>query len=146
MSLHRKDHADKRAFNGAGVEHGYCNPRQGGRGSPPNAHSDPGRLFNTSRAQGNVCPCCGQPVVPTQLALPRIKSKILDAVRRRPGITATELRDIVWADAIDGGPEDRKVLHVHICQLNKLIAHTGVAVRGSISGGYRLIPSSRGRT
>jgi len=86
-----------------------------------------------------LCPCCGQPIVPAGLALPPTKQRILDTVRRRPGVTAEELREIVWADDPAGGPEDRKVLYVHVHQLNRLIAPLGVAVRGG-TGGYRVTP------
>src|SRR5262245_44166595 len=92
----------------------------------------------TSRVSTRVCPRCGAPTIPAGLALPPIKARILDAVRRRPGISAEELRCVIWAGDSDGGPEDRKVLHVHVHQLNKLIAPLGVAVRGG-SNGYRLI-------
>jgi hypothetical protein len=72
--------------------------------------------------------------------LPPVKQRILDAVRQQPGIGAEDLRAIVWADDPAGGPEDRKVLHVHIHQLNQKIAALGIAVRGSRSNGYRLQP------
>jgi hypothetical protein len=85
-----------------------------------------------------ACPTCGQAVVPAGLTLPPTKQRILDAVRRRPGIDAESLRSLVWAKDPSGGPEDPKVLHVHIHQLNHLLAASGVAVRGSRSAGYRL--------
>lgn len=96
--------------------------------------SDPRQITAT------ICPQCGQPIVPAGLILPPIKARILEAVHHRPGIGAEELRGIVWADDPNGGPEDRKVLHVHICQLNKLIAPLGIAVRARKGGstGYRI--------
>ncbi len=84
------------------------------------------------------CPCCGQPVIPP-VALPPIKQQILDVVRRRPGIDAEALRSLVWAHDPGGGPEDRKVIHVHIHQLNRLLSPHGIVVRGSRSGGYRIV-------
>jgi hypothetical protein len=93
----------------------------------------------------NICPHCQQPVLPTDLPhLPPIKRRILDAVRRRPQ-TAEELRAIVWADDPDGGPEDRKVLHVHIWQLNRLLAPYGIVVRASKGAGalYRVVGAIR---
>jgi hypothetical protein len=80
-----------------------------------------------------VCSRCGQPIVPAGLSLKRI----LDIVRRHPGIDAETLRSIVW-DGPDGGPEDPKVLHVHVHQLNQRLAPYGVCVRGSRTYGYRL--------
>jgi hypothetical protein len=84
------------------------------------------------------CPCCGQPTVPPVM-LPLTKRRILEAVRRRPGIDAEALRTVVWANDPNGGPEDRKVLHVHINQLNRLLVPYGIVVRGSRSGGYRIV-------
>src|SRR5215472_2797458 len=88
-----------------------------------------------------ICESCGQPVIqPTELpSLPPIKQRIFDAVRRRPGITAQELRDWVWADDIDGGPlTDTKCLHVHVAQLNTLLRPLGIMVR-SQGGGYQIL-------
>jgi hypothetical protein len=61
-------------------------------------------------------------------------------VRRRPGVSADTLREIVWADDPNGGPEDRKVLHVHIHQLNRLLAPCGIVVRApfGVGAGYRI--------
>jgi len=89
-------------------------------------------------AMAATCPHCGAPIVPAELLLPPIKKCILDAVRRRPRITAEQLRGIVWAHDPAGGPENFKTVHVHINQLNKRLAPLGVAVRGG-SNGYRLI-------
>jgi hypothetical protein len=87
--------------------------------------------------QPEICSHCGQPIAPTWLRLPRIKRIILEAVKRRPGISAEELRSIVWADDPNGGPEDRKVLHVHVNQLNYLLAPHGIMLR-SQGGGYQI--------
>jgi hypothetical protein len=73
--------------------------------------------------------------------LPAIKQRIFEAVKRRPGISAEELRVIVWADDPNGGPEDRKVLHVHVNQLNQLLAAHGIMVR-SQGGGYQIRSTS----
>lgn len=84
------------------------------------------------------CPTCGAPTISAELVLPPIKKRVLDAVRRRPGITAEQLRGIVWAHDPAGGPENFKTIHVHIWQLNQRLAPLGVAVRGG-SNGYHLI-------
>jgi len=86
-----------------------------------------------------VCEACGQPVLQrSELPpLPPIKHKIFDAVRKRPGISAEELRCIAWANDPAGGPEDRKVLHVHVSQMNKQLAPYGLTVR-SAGGGYSI--------
>jgi hypothetical protein len=86
-----------------------------------------------------TCPCCGQPIIPTGLMLPRVKARIYDIVRRLPGISAEQLVEHVWSDQ-DGGPESgRKAIHVHIYGLNRLLAQHGLQVRGSTSGGYRVL-------
>jgi hypothetical protein len=73
------------------------------------------------------------------LHLSPVKQRIFEAVRARPGISSRELRDVVWADHLNGGPEDPKNLHVHISQMNhQLVAH-GLRIRGSRRDGYRLI-------
>lgn len=56
------------------------------------------------------CPCCGAQMAGTVPAdsLRRMVSptmaRILDVVRRRPGLTAPQLADAVYADDINGGP------------------------------------------
>jgi hypothetical protein len=88
-----------------------------------------------------ICTRCGQPVVPTELALPWTKRRILDAVQRHPGINAERLRDLVWQDDPGGGPECRHALYVHVNQLNRQLASAGIAVRAARSGsaGYRIV-------
>ena len=99
---------------------------------------------NNEPAQA-ICPCCGQPILPEGLSLPPIKRRILDAVQRRPCISAEELRGVVWASDPSGGPEDRKVLHVHVFQLNQRLAPYGVMVRApkGAGAGYRVRLLSR---
>jgi DNA-binding response OmpR family regulator len=72
------------------------------------------------------------------LELPRIKRKIFDYVSGHPGASAERLREVVWADDQDGGPETLKAIHVHINQLNRRLAPYRVRIRGSVSGGYRI--------
>jgi hypothetical protein len=83
------------------------------------------------------CPTCGQPKLTGDLLLPPVKRRIVEIVRRRPGISAEELRTLVWSGP-DGGPENPKCLHVHVFQLNKMLAPLGLVVRGSGSGGYQM--------
>jgi hypothetical protein len=87
--------------------------------------------------QPDICPCCRQVIAPTGLHLPPIKQRIYDVVRQRPGISAVTLRDLVWADDPNGGPECRHTIFVHIAQLNNLLRPHGVCVR-SEGGGYRV--------
>jgi hypothetical protein len=44
------------------------------------------RVFGTSHRPAKTCPCCGQPALPETLPLPPVKRRILEAVRRHPGI------------------------------------------------------------
>jgi DNA-binding response OmpR family regulator len=89
------------------------------------------------------CPGCGRPLPDDGIALPRIKRRILDLIHRHPGISAERLRDLIWNDDPNGGP-DRKVIHVHIAQLNKLLLPFGIEVRGHVSNGYRVQFHPRG--
>jgi len=88
-------------------------------------------------AAPKICPTCNQPIVPPIRALTPIKQRIFDAVQRCPGISAEELRCLVWADDPNGGPEDRKCLHVHVSQLNSTLRPLGLQVR-SQGGGYQI--------
>jgi hypothetical protein len=87
-----------------------------------------------------ACPQCGQVLVPDGLRLPPIKQRILEAVQRRPGISAEVLRAVVWAHDPNGGPESFGAIHVHIHQLNKLLARHGLVVRAPFGAGagYRI--------
>ena len=87
-----------------------------------------------------TCPACNQPIIPDDIPLSPIKARILRTVRARPGISGEALRTVVWANDPDGGPENRKCLHVHIWQLNRVLAPRGIAVRGSPWTGYRVQP------
>jgi hypothetical protein len=61
-------------------------------------------------------------------------------VQRHPGTSAEELREIVWAYDLDGGPKNLKTIHVHIYQLNKLLIPLGIVVRAPFGAGagYRI--------
>ena len=90
------------------------------------------------RNSAKTCSACGRVIAPTGLRLPPIKAQIYEVVRRRPGITPTALRDIVWRLDPNGGPlTGIKCLHVHVAQLNQLLAPYGVCVR-SEAGLYRI--------
>jgi hypothetical protein len=72
------------------------------------------------------------------LRLPPVKERIFTLVSRNPGIAAERLRELVWTGP-DGGPENPKVLHVHVSQLNRLLAPHGIKISGSVSHGYRVL-------
>jgi hypothetical protein len=81
----------------------------------------------------SFCPACGQPLP----LLTPIQRRILEAVRRRPGVDSETLRAIIW-DGPNGGPECRKTIHVHISKMNRRLAAHRLRVRGSLSDGYRI--------
>jgi hypothetical protein len=86
--------------------------------------------------QPDICPTCGQPIVPPIRDLSPIKARILEAVKRCPGISAEQLRLIVWNDP-SGDPECRHTIFVQISQLNRALALHGLTMR-SEGGGYRI--------
>jgi hypothetical protein len=92
-----------------------------------------------------ICPTCGQPRVPEGLASTPTQNRLLQAVRHHPGISSEELRGVVWAHDPNGGPENRKTLHVHVNLLNHRLRAHGLAVRGSCSSGYRIVAHGGGR-
>jgi hypothetical protein len=105
------------------------------------------RANGLPRLARTVCPACGQTCVPPELVLPRVKRRILEAVQRCPGISAEGLRNSVWSDDPNGGPECRHGIHVHIHQLNRRLEPFGIAVRAPRggSGGYQLQRITTGR-
>ena len=94
-----------------------------------------GERMSQSR-QPEICSMCGQPIVPPVPDLTPIKQRILNIVKRRPGISAEELRSLVWDDP-SGGPECRHTIFVHISQLNRALALHGLTMR-SEGRGYRI--------
>jgi hypothetical protein len=71
-------------------------------------------------------------VTPTQ-------RRILDVLKRRGSASADELRDVLWSDDPDGGPDSPSTLHAHIWHLNQRLKSRGLRVRASRWAGYRVI-------
>jgi hypothetical protein len=95
------------------------------------------------QSPAKICPRCGQPIIPSDLVLPRVKRRIFELIRRRPGINADTVAALTWAEDPNGG-RDRKTVHVHIHQLNRWhLAQHGLQICGSCSGGYRVQQVSR---
>ena len=75
----------------------------------------------------------------TELRWPRVKRRIFEAIQKRPGITARELTALVYEDDPNGGPESTKCVHVHINHMNRRLAREGMAIKGHVTDGYRIL-------
>jgi hypothetical protein len=88
----------------------------------------------TRRAQ--ICPACRRPFAPHLAVHGPVRQRIVDAIANRPdGITRGELLDLVYADDIDGGPDNPNTISVLIKHANAELAPQG----------YRIEPAWRGR-
>ena len=65
--------------------------------------------------------------------------RILDVLKRRGSASAEELRDALWSDDPDGGPDNPSTLHAHVWHLNQRLKSRGLLVRASRYSGYRVI-------
>jgi len=91
----------------------------------------------------DYCRACGQPL-PSEVRggvyLPPRKVMIYDTIKRFPGITAEGIQANCFPYAMK-----LRSIHVHICQINDLLAGTDLRIRGDLStgkhdhGGYRII-------
>jgi hypothetical protein len=73
-----------------------------------------------------ACPHCGQPVAdvpPEAVALSPLRRRLVDLVRRRPGITVEGLAEALYADDPDGGPEDG------VRAVRSVVRHANAALR-----------------
>lgn len=89
------------------------------------------------------CPCCGQEWAIDDL--PKLRgprrNRIIEIVSRRPGLDMHRLADLVYADDINGGPDDAAmVVRVTIAHMNKQLRRQGwrIAADRCGYGGYRL--------
>jgi len=85
-------------------------------------------------SQHEMCRCCGQPLPPKKregVYLPAKKACIFDFVRDHPGVTLAGIRAHCFPDNTNA-----KLIHVHIHQINELLAGTDVQIRGEKRGGY----------
>jgi hypothetical protein len=94
-------------------------------------------------AQLEMCRCCGQPLPPKNregVHLPAKKACIYDFIRDHPGVTLAGIRAQCFADGTNV-----KTVHVHINQINSLMAGTDVQIKGEKLGGvnepgtYRIV-------
>lgn len=75
----------------------------------------------------------------TELALTKTERRIYLAVQKRPR-TAEQLRNAVWFDRPDGGPESRHAIYTHVYHLNRRLRACGERVVMEYPGSeYRLV-------
>lgn len=109
----------------------------------------------------NFCPCCGQSIAPTKIGWDftewrittefgsvelrsLLQTKIFDLFYRRQGVrglTRDRIKDIVYADDINGGPECERALEKVIQRVRKEVEKVGIHVKRGYAGGdgYSLI-------
>jgi hypothetical protein len=76
----------------------------------------------------------------TEIRWPRVKARIWDVLQRRPGISAADLVDAVYAGDPSGGPDTgRKTIHVHVNHMNRRLMREGMAIKGHVTDGYRIL-------
>jgi hypothetical protein len=77
-----------------------------------------------------------------------VRQRIVDAIANRPaGITRAELLDVVYADDVDGGPDNANTISVLIKRANAELAPQGYRIEPAWRGRgarYRLIKIDRG--
>jgi hypothetical protein len=84
---------------------------------------------------GDMCSACGQPLPSREregVYLPPRKAKIYDAIRTHPGISVEGIQAKCLPFRMSV-----KTIHVHINQINDMMAGTDVKIRGRIDG-YRI--------
>jgi hypothetical protein len=88
----------------------------------------------TRRAR--TCPTCRRPFPPPLVVHGPVRQAIVDLIANRPdGVTRAEIIDVVYADDIDGGPDNPNTISVLIKLANAELA----------TQGYRIEPAWRGR-
>jgi hypothetical protein len=69
-----------------------------------------------------------------------VKARIWDVLQRRPGISAADLVDAVYAEDPNGGPDTgRKTIHVHVSHMNRRLMREGMTIKGHVTDGYRIL-------
>ena len=84
----------------------------------------------------HLCPTCQRPYPPRLVVHGPVRQRIVDAIANRPdGITRGELLDVVYADDVNGGPDNPNTISVLVKSANAELA----------AQGYRIEPTWRGR-
>jgi hypothetical protein len=91
----------------------------------------------------HICPTCSRPFPPRLIVRGPVRQRIVDLIANRPaGITRREIIDLVYADDIDGGPENPNTISVLIKHANKELATQGFHIEPAWRGRgarYRLV-------
>ena len=83
-----------------------------------------------------ICPHCKRPFPPRLAVHGPVRQRIVDLIANRPdGITRNEIIATVYADDIDGGPDNPNTVSVLIKHANAQLAEQG----------FRIEPAWRGR-
>lgn len=86
-----------------------------------------------------VCSCCGQTLPPPAFEVPLtlMQRRIFELVRQagQHGIATDRLFNSIWGRHSDGGPDSgHKLVHVHVCQINKELRPRGWLLTGEHTG------------
>jgi hypothetical protein len=82
-----------------------------------------------------ICPQCRRPFPPLLVVHGPVRQRIVDAIANRlDGITRAELMTVVYADDVDGGPDNPNTISVLIKHANAELA----------AQGFRIAPTWRG--
>lgn len=94
-----------------------------------------------------TCKCCGQTLptpYPKGVRLPKVQLAIFEAIRKagKHGIARARVREVVYADDPEGGPEFDNVISVHVQRINKALNPAGLKIQSSRGRGnscYKLL-------
>lgn len=92
-------------------------------------------------AKVKTCECCGAFIFDKPLFSGQVKNDILEHVRKRPGLSGPQIADVIYANRIDGGPETRHIVSVHIAQMRPKLREHGLNIvgTGGCSSTYSLV-------
>jgi len=96
-----------------------------------------------SNRRPHVCPTCHRPFPPPLVVTGPVRQRIVDVIADRPdGITRGEIIATVYADDIDGGPDNPNTITVLIKRANEELATQGFRIEPTWLGPgarYRLV-------
>ena len=85
--------------------------------------------------RAHICPTCQRPFAPELRVRGPVRQKIVDAIANRPdGITRDEILATVYADDIDGGPDNANVVAVLVKRANEDLAPQGFQIKPTWRG------------